>query len=195
MRVLRAGDHREMPWKNGGGTTTEIAVFPAGAGLDAFDWRVSMARVESGGPFSLFPGIDRTLALLDGDGINLTVGGAIPVALTARSEPLPFPADVPTHATLTGGPVTDLNVMTRRGRVTHSMERVTVSGSTEIEVGDDTVLLFCMQGDIAVTGEKPLTLATRDALLLGEETAALRLESAQPAAVFLIRISGGSHAR
>ena len=68
MQVLRAENYRRMPWKNGGGETTEIAVFPAGAGLDDFDWRVSMARVESSGPFSVFPGIDRTLAILEGEG-------------------------------------------------------------------------------------------------------------------------------
>ncbi|WP_431460998.1 HutD family protein, partial [Klebsiella pneumoniae] len=33
MRILRAADYRSMPWKNGGGVTTEIAVSPAGAGL------------------------------------------------------------------------------------------------------------------------------------------------------------------
>ena len=55
-----------MPWKNGGGTTIEIAVSPHGAGLDDFDWRVSMAHVASHGPFSLFPNIDRTLAVLSG---------------------------------------------------------------------------------------------------------------------------------
>jgi environmental stress-induced protein Ves len=47
-----------MPWKNGGGETTEIAVFPDGAGLSDFDWRVSMARVDGDGPFSSFPGIE-----------------------------------------------------------------------------------------------------------------------------------------
>ena len=61
MRILRAPDYRVMPWKNGGGTTTEVAVSPEGAGLDHFDWRISMARVEQDGPFSTFPGIDRTL--------------------------------------------------------------------------------------------------------------------------------------
>ena len=68
MRILRAESYRRMPWKNGGGETTEIAVSPEGAGLDDFDWRVSMARVESSGPFSLFAGIDRTLAILEGEG-------------------------------------------------------------------------------------------------------------------------------
>ncbi len=51
MQILRASDHRVMPWKNGGGSTTEIAVFPIDSGLDAFDWRVSMATVAADGPF------------------------------------------------------------------------------------------------------------------------------------------------
>ena len=60
MRVLRAADYPRMPWKNGGGETAEILVEPAGAPLDSFDWRLSMARVAADGPFSLFPGVERT---------------------------------------------------------------------------------------------------------------------------------------
>src|SRR3546814_10305481 len=63
MQVLRAAAHRVMPWKNGGGSTTEVAVAPDGAGLDEFDWRISMAVVGADGPFSGFPGVDRTLAV------------------------------------------------------------------------------------------------------------------------------------
>ena len=55
----------------GGGSTTEIAVAPPGAGFDDFDWRVSLATITQDGPFSAFPGIDRTLALVDGDGCLL----------------------------------------------------------------------------------------------------------------------------
>ena len=43
LQVLRAADHRRMPWKNGRGETTEIAIWPPTAGLDGFDWRISMA--------------------------------------------------------------------------------------------------------------------------------------------------------
>ena len=71
MKLLRARNHRRMPWKNGGGVTTEIAVFPANAGLEDFEWRLSMATVASDGPFSLFAGIDRTLAVLEGEGLVL----------------------------------------------------------------------------------------------------------------------------
>ena len=73
MRIIRAADCRRMPWKNGRGETVEIAISPDGAGIDDFDWRLSMARVETDGPFSLFAGIDRTLAVLEGEGIFLNV--------------------------------------------------------------------------------------------------------------------------
>ncbi|WP_171524369.1 HutD family protein, partial [Acinetobacter baumannii] len=49
MHVIRSRDYRRMPWKNGGGETTEIIVQPTGASLDDFDWRFSMARVGSSG--------------------------------------------------------------------------------------------------------------------------------------------------
>ena len=65
MQILYARDRVVSPWKNGGGTTTEVAAFPPGAPLENFGWRVSIAQVARSGPFSLFPGIDRTLALLD----------------------------------------------------------------------------------------------------------------------------------
>ena len=55
MRILRAADYRRMPWKNGSGETVEVAVFPPGASIDDFDWRISIATVAAeNGAFSLF---------------------------------------------------------------------------------------------------------------------------------------------
>ena len=75
VRLIREASLPRRPWKNGGGTTVEIAVFPAGAGFDGFDWRLSMADVVADGPFSAFPDIDRTLVLIDGPGLVLDVAG------------------------------------------------------------------------------------------------------------------------
>jgi environmental stress-induced protein Ves len=61
-----------MPWKNGGGVTREIVCQPPGAGMDSFDWRVSIAHIASDGPFSAFPGIDRVITLLKGGGVHLS---------------------------------------------------------------------------------------------------------------------------
>ncbi|MEJ1966813.1 MAG: HutD family protein [Gammaproteobacteria bacterium] len=85
--IVRSADYRRMPWKNGGGETREIAVSPAGAALDALDWRVSLATVASDGPFSVFSGVTRTLSVIRGAGINLQVGDAPPRALMQSSEP------------------------------------------------------------------------------------------------------------
>src|SRR5690606_15272177 len=65
-----------LPWKNGGGSTTTIAVGPPEAGFDDFDWRVSLATISEDGPFSRFPGVDRTLALVDGHGMTLDIDGS-----------------------------------------------------------------------------------------------------------------------
>ena len=106
MRILRAADYRVMPWKNGAGSTTEIAISPANATLDGFDWRVSMAQVSTDGPFSLFDNIDRTLLVLQGDGIDLSVTGHNPARVDARAIHA-FPGDRPASATLINGPVTE----------------------------------------------------------------------------------------
>ncbi|MCJ9749718.1 HutD family protein [Neorhizobium sp. BETTINA12A] len=123
MKILRASDHKRMPWKNGGGETVEIAVFPAGASIGDFDWRISMAIVASDGPFSVFPDMDRTLSILSGAGMELTIDGGEPLIFDLDSEPFPFPADKPASARLANGIVTDLNVMTRRGRFSHRVIR------------------------------------------------------------------------
>ena len=151
-RIVRAADARRTPWKNGGGETVEIAVHPPGAGFDAFDWRVSTARVAADGPFSAFPGVDRTLTVLTGAGLELTVGEGPPVRLTAASAPFAFPADAPCMGRLVGGPVTDLNVMTRRGRFGHAVRRLDVTRPMALDAGDGTVLVVCREGNIAAAG-------------------------------------------
>ena len=189
MRILRAADYRSMPWKNGGGTTTEIAVVPDGAGLDDFDWRVSMARVEGGGPFSGFAGVDRTLAVLEGEGIVLDIAGREPARLTGASAPLSFPADVATTAALISGPITDLNVMTRRGRATHTVECLLVSAPIDIRPTTGTTLILPLDGEVGVTGPATASLGPRDTLLISPDVAELHLEPARPTTVFVIRIA------
>jgi uncharacterized protein len=114
MQFIRATNLKPTPWKNGGGQTTEIAVWPPGASLDAFDWRISLATVERDGPFSLFPGIDRTLAVLKG-GLKLQFADRPNAVLTPGSAAVRFPGEIAVVGELWGGPAHDLNVMTRRG--------------------------------------------------------------------------------
>jgi environmental stress-induced protein Ves len=188
VHVLRSSEYRRMPWKNGGGETTEVVVSPEGAGLDDFGWRVSMARVERDGPFSAFPGVDRTLTILDGEGLRLAVAGRPAIVVDAGAEPLTFPADAPTESTLIGGPVTDLNVMTRRERFTHRVRRLSLSPAMDFRLGAEAVLLLCHRTHVslAVNGET-VRLAPLDCLML-DGPAEVRAEAEPHAVLFLIEI-------
>lgn len=168
-RILRAADHRRMPWKNGRGETVEVAVHPPGAGLDDFGWRVSMAGVTEDGDFSIFPQIDRSLAVLSGAGVELSVQGRAPELLPPASAPLAFPADVPTSARLVAGPVGDLNVMTRRGAFTHRL--AALDGPAQ-GAPDWRLLLATTAVTLPFAGED-LALGPLDALLCDGAEAAL----------------------
>ena len=190
MRLIRADQYRRMPWKNGGGETVEVAVSPEGARLADFDWRVSMARVASDGPFSAFPGIDRTLTILEGRGLRLQVGPAVPVELEGGSPPLSFPADVATEAWLLGGPVLDLNVMTRRGLLRHEVERLAVVDRADVAIASRTALVLCQSGSIHVdTGQGRVALGSLDSLRVDEPSAThWALAAETPSTLLLIRL-------
>jgi len=183
MRVIPATACRSMPWKNGGGTTTEIAVSPEGAGLDDFDWRISMAHVAQDGPFSAFPGIDRTLCVLGGLGITLAFAGKGEVTLGQMSDPFSFAADVAVTGKLHGEPVDDLNVMSRRVAWRHEVDRFDLYGATDLSAACDILALICVKGELSCAGA-PVTGAT----LLLARGEGVTLVPARAATVFAARL-------
>jgi environmental stress-induced protein Ves len=166
VKIVRASDCRQTPWKNGGGSTTEIAAAPAGASLDNFDWRISVARVASDGPFSEFAGVDRTLTIVRGSGLALTIDDASPVLLDAGSDPFRFAADAPIFARLRQGEIIDLNVMTRRRRFDHHVRRIRESALCDFNGHDVAVVVAC-HGTVALDLQRePISLSSGDAAIL-----------------------------
>lgn len=185
LRLIRSEDQLRMTWKNGGGFTTGIATFPPGASLDTFDWRVSTAQVAADGPFSLFPGIERTLLLLEGAGLVLTVDDAPPVQLSCQTPPFTFAADKPTHASLTDGPITDLNIMSRRSEWRHVVERVDLTTPSSITIVATAWLLYCQAGSARVSADgHSLALKQNDAVAGSSPQATI--EPDEPSAFYLI---------
>ena len=165
-RIIRNADLVRVPWKNGGGTTAEVAAFPEGAGFDAFGWRVSMADVASDGPFSAFPGVDRTLIVVEGAGLELDVEGAS-YRLDASTPKLSFSGDDATVGRLLAGPIRDLNVMTRRGRFRHRT-RFVESGVALLAEDTDAACIVALDGSFDVTLEGEIhSLQALDTLILG----------------------------
>jgi len=149
-RLLRAGELQPVPWRNGQGITRELAVMPPGAGADEFLWRVSLADVVGAAPFSRFPGVDRTIVLIDGAGFRMTLDGAHVHELTTPCAPFAFPGEAEVAVALAGGPTRDFNLMLRRGRVTGG---VAVWNDTAAQaVPPDLVLLNLVHGRARVPG-------------------------------------------
>lgn len=190
--VFRSNEHPQMPWKNGQGITTEIMVYPPGAGLADFAWRVSMATVSQDGAFSTFDDIDRTLSVLSGTGIKLVVGQGDTIHLTKTSTPFSFAADAPAIATLIGSDITDLNAMSRRGSWRHHVTRISDKRApSRWSAQSHTTLWFCAHGKAALSdGSKPpIELGAGDALQISSGNKNNWTISADyPAVLFLIEL-------
>lgn len=142
-----ASRFRRMPWKNGGGTTTELVIEPPGATLDTpFHWRLSMADVAVSGPFSRFEGCDRTLLLLDGGGMRLDIEGREPLHLPGPLQPVSFRGDWTTTGVLLGGPCRDFNVITRRSHCRHRLEVLRGGPSVQLLPEGHIRFVFCVHG-------------------------------------------------
>ena len=173
MEVRRVADQRVMPWKNGGGETREILVFPSAAGLDEFGWRVSAAVVASDGPFSIFAGVDRTLAVIEGNGMELSIDGAPPLFLSVSGLPLSFSCDVPAMAMLVSGPVLDVNVMTRRDRFRHAVGRLPEAPLMHTGAAGTVTVLLCTGGIMAIReGGQKVELRQLDCAVFREQAVA-----------------------
>ena len=156
-----------VPWKNGGGSTTEIAIGPPDSGFEDFDWRVSLATIEKDGAFSLFPGVDRTLALVEGHGMLLDIDGE-PTLVTDADPVVAFDGSSKVEAKLNRGGSTDFNAMTRSERCYHTFGRRRLSGDSTFVARADVTVLFLAEGDALElrNEEERIGLVRYDAVVL-----------------------------
>jgi environmental stress-induced protein Ves len=141
LRVLQPSDYAVVPWKNGGGVTSDILVLPAGAWNDDFSLRVSLAPITVPGPFSSFPGIERHITLLSHACVELVFADAGATTLT-RLKPFRFDSVLAPATRLPDGPANVLNVMTRRGVWTATVCAQDGAGAAE----GDCVVLYAVRG-------------------------------------------------
>ena len=136
-----------MPWANGRGTSYEIASDRNEAG--EWTWRLAMAPVNEDGPFSRIECVNRFLAVVDGAGMLLSVDRKKLQCLPMQV--VRFRGDAITEATLTDGPIMDINLMVRRKEADGEMAIVSnagllngasivvaLGGSAQVKCGDST---------------------------------------------------------
>jgi len=137
---------RRQPWKNGGGVTTEIAAVTDG---DRLLWRVSVAEVTADQPFSLFPGLERILAVVEGAGLRLGVDGDPPVTVTPSDGAFRFRGEAPVTCALVGGPCRVFNLMFDRERLDGTLRRIAPGAAAEAPPGA-TSLVFATEAGLHV---------------------------------------------
>lgn len=172
-----------VPWKNGLGTTREVAVSPLVDGR--FTWRVSVASVTTSGPFSAFDGYERTILLLSGDGFALDFAGAAPPRTLDRPlVPCVFAGEWRTTCRLLGGPVEDLNLMVDRARAQGSVEVLREAGQRDVQA--HALVALALGGAVtARVGDRAFLLAPDDALRWDEPRGRLAVEP-EPGATLVL---------
>lgn len=160
-RKLSADALKVVPWKNGGGVTTEIAAGPPRSDDQDWSWRVSIADVPATGPFSLFPGIDRTIAVIQGSGMDLHVedGRVVPLEL---NRPVDFDGGLAVDGILRDDPIRDFNVMVDRRHFRAALEIREGFVDVQRQVGEGSVLLVhFLDREGSVTGPDGIAIAIK----------------------------------
>ncbi len=145
-------DYIIQPWKNSQGQTAEIAKCHCPDNPDDFIWRLSIATISQDGPFSVFPGIDRTLMLLSGKGIDLCFPpGHLDHRLDEIGRHLSFDGADQVDCHLIDGETTDFNVMTRRETVRHDFDYLNnIQHPQKLRMRGQTLLVFSLAKNLSV---------------------------------------------
>ena len=116
LRILPAAGYRRERWRNGAGWTREVHAQPCADG-EGWDWRLSIAEIDEDAPFSAFPGVDRELVLLEGNGLRLRFDDGETVELRPPHDRLRFAGERALRGELVDGPTRDFNLMWKRAAV------------------------------------------------------------------------------
>jgi uncharacterized protein len=120
MKRVTLAEVPPQPWRNGGGLTRELLAWPADGPWLA---RISVADITRNGDFSVYPGVERWFAVIEGTGVELDfeVGSLL---LTNCSDPFRFDGEQTPACRLLAGPTRDLNLMAQRACGSSQMQRV-----------------------------------------------------------------------
>jgi environmental stress-induced protein Ves len=185
--ILRHGNYLAMPWRNGAGTTLEIARSPA-EGAD-FAWRLSLASIGRSGPFSAYPGYARVVVLIEGSGFTLSGSGIAEHKLARVGAAAHFPGAADTHCTLLAGPCTDLSLMVREPGSIAAVSRVDVREHAGLAPESGALrAVFCLGGEVEfqVPRGESGALISRDTLLYEEVNGPVSLRAADQNASVLV---------
>ena len=149
ITIFSAENFKTIPWKNGLGHTTELAI-SNGGNLDDFDWRLSIASVVNDGDFSNFSGYQRNLVLIEGNGLTLDHRNGDIDKLSKLLDIARFDGASKTHGSLTNGAIKDFNIMTNQSTFTPAVNCYIKQQSITTEVLAEHLLFAYSLTDVMV---------------------------------------------
>ena len=168
VTLLEPSGFRRSPWKNGGGTTIDIAEAnrPGHAPGDwsGLLWRFGRTAIVAPGPFSDLAGCDRVQVVVRGDGLVLELpDGEIDVR---RSwSPVRFRGEERITSRLENGPVEVVNLIADRARFKSDL--AVLAAGSERHCRPGTHILYAADTLAGMRiGAKEHTLAPDHALML-----------------------------
>jgi environmental stress-induced protein Ves len=185
---LRRDQYRSMPWRNGAGSTLEIAREPVD-GSD-FLWRLSLATIASDGPFSSYAGYRRSVTLVAGEGFRLAIDDRQPVALQTVGASALFDGAAAVQCALIDGPCSDLSLMVRAPGTIASVRRLQ---GEEVRVlplpAAARSAVFCLRGSTRLVHGAGLQLAQHDTVLFDSDPAPRSLPASPDGLAELLLLS------
>ncbi len=152
ITIISPAQFKQIPWKNGKGTTTELAINEGGT-LDDFDWRLSIASVVEDGEFSDFSGYWRNLVLISGNGISLQHTHNRETKTDDLSELLQissFDGGSITRGKLVNNKITDFNIMAKIGEYKAEVSTYTTKEKVKI-TPCDLCFVYSLANELSIT--------------------------------------------
>ena len=157
LTILPPETFKTIPWKNGLGHTTELAI-NSGGNLDDFDWRLSIASVVNDGDFSNFSGYQRHLVLIEGEGLILDHRNGELDELTNLLDVANFDGGSKTCGRLVNGGIKDFNIMTNNNSFAAEVNCHVEQHSTNISLlANRSIFAYSLTNEMNIEhGNKPI---------------------------------------
>lgn len=172
--IIRAGELRPVPWRNGQGVTRDVVTH---AGPDgALLWQASIAELTRDADFSYFPQCDRLFTAVSGGLVELSFEGG-PFQPCPLLQPVPFAGERPVRCRVAGPPARAFNVIADRRRYRASCEVVVIGGSGREIGGPAHTVVHCLDGRVGLShglflggGDSAVLAASESVAVSGEAT-------------------------
>ncbi len=154
LTIFSPDTFKTIPWKNGLGHTTELAISDGGS-LESFDWRLSIASVVNDGDFSNFAGYQRNLVLIEGEGLTLDHRNGDVDNLTKLLDIAHFDGGCNTHGALENGGIKDFNIMTNQTSFSADVNCYIEQQTVTVELSTDSlVFAYSLTGELTIESDK-----------------------------------------